>query len=188
MCVLTSRKISLSGALSDRVCRTEFVTRDAHIWNSCHATLSVCSALSASASGSRKLTPGLRPGVRADRQGICQRNRYWYSVGPMLPLAIICVLLLATGYTRGDPTNQTRTFVKRGTSIVSNSCPPAPKPLGWELRARVSLRPGVRADRQGTCQILPDSDMEIYWFCCEGYNFPASPYGFQLSLCQEPVH
>eukprot|EP00116_Pleurobrachia_bachei_P010283 sb/3470545/ len=38
----------------------------------CHATLSVCSALSAYArpSGSRKLTPGLRPGVRADRQGI----------------------------------------------------------------------------------------------------------------------
>eukprot|EP00116_Pleurobrachia_bachei_P013451 sb/3473713/ len=36
MCVLTSRKISLSGALSDGVCRTEFVTRDAHIW--CYLT------------------------------------------------------------------------------------------------------------------------------------------------------
>eukprot|EP00116_Pleurobrachia_bachei_P012761 sb/3473023/ len=30
--------------------------------------------LSVRHSGSRKLTPGLRPGVRADRQGICQKN------------------------------------------------------------------------------------------------------------------
>eukprot|EP00116_Pleurobrachia_bachei_P016105 sb/3476367/ len=37
----------------------------------CHATLSVSSALLPS--GSRKLTPGLRPGVRADRQGTCQQ-------------------------------------------------------------------------------------------------------------------
>eukprot|EP00116_Pleurobrachia_bachei_P018371 sb/3478633/ len=44
--------------------------------NPCHATQSVSSALSAYArpSGSRKLTPGLRPGVRADRQGTCQQN------------------------------------------------------------------------------------------------------------------
>eukprot|EP00116_Pleurobrachia_bachei_P014373 sb/3474635/ len=35
--------------------------------------LSVCLFAYARPSGSRKLTPGLWPGVRADRQGICQR-------------------------------------------------------------------------------------------------------------------
>eukprot|EP00116_Pleurobrachia_bachei_P011554 sb/3471816/ len=56
-----------------------------HLIDCCHATLSVCSALSAYArpSGSRKLTPGLRPGVRADsdRQGIlkCVSNGRRYD-------------------------------------------------------------------------------------------------------------
>eukprot|EP00116_Pleurobrachia_bachei_P017816 sb/3478078/ len=51
---------------------TTYTDTQLTLLNTCHATQSVSLALNAS----RKLTPGLRPGVRADRQGICQLNTY----------------------------------------------------------------------------------------------------------------
>eukprot|EP00116_Pleurobrachia_bachei_P007547 sb/3467809/ len=79
---LSSQVITTAG---DRTCKMWDVTsgsmiidlkyRDGNTKNSC--LIGTKRLAYASPLGSRKLTPGLRPGVRADRQGTCQRYKFY---------------------------------------------------------------------------------------------------------------